>query len=328
METEQAKTALTLPKPSSLEAAAIRWAQLPAPERKRKATRLAAALDCSGLSALSEAYGALYGSRGVLMSSNTLDAYRLSVRSLCAFCRAQGWNLVRPAQDMAAAWKLSLEAAGRSAATIRQRLAAARALGAALRWAGVTKSDFFPSRIKPAKDLTSRSEKAKSYNAGDIQALISAADTTKDCVSIALLAHGLRLAELLALRWNDLDEKRRLLTVFGKGGKRRTVFLDGSAYAFLLALRREGEQVIFPAITPQGFRKRLKRLCQAAGVTYLGAHGLRHYCGERLYRLSGDLGLVADHLGHASIDTARIYAKKSLELENTIRGGILPSLCD
>jgi len=311
--------------PSSLEASAVGWTQLSAGERKRRATELAASLDCSGLSGLSEAYSALYGARGALVSANTLSAYRLAVRSLCAFCLGQGWNLVRPARDMAAAWKLTMEAGALSAATVRQRLAGARTLGASLRWAGVTQTDFFPSHVKPGKDLTSRAEKARSYSAADIRALLDTANP-RDCVAVALLAHGLRLSELLALKWSDIDHKRNRLRVTGKGRKIRTVFLDSSACAFLLALEQTGERVIFPPITPQGFRKRLARLCKAAGVRYLGAHAFRHYCGEHLYRASGDLGLVADHLGHASLDTARIYAKQSAELENTIRAGVLPGL--
>ncbi len=41
-----------------------------------------------------------------------------------------------------------------------------------------------------------------------------------------------------------------------------------------------------------------------------GVHALRHYCGTRLVREGGDLEMAARHLGHASIETTRIYAAK------------------
>jgi integrase len=45
----------------------------------------------------------------------------------------------------------------------------------------------------------------------------------------------------------------------------------------------------------------------------IGAHSLRHQSGTRLYRQTNDLEMVARHLGHAKLDTSRIYAKWSDE---------------
>ncbi len=56
-------------------------------------------------------------------------------------------------------------------------------------------------------------------------------------------------------------------------------------------------------------RERLAALCVAAGVEYKGIHAFRHYCGTRLVGEGGDLEMAARHLGHASIETTRIYVK-------------------
>ena len=55
----------------------------------------------------------------------------------------------------------------------------------------------------------------------------------------------------------------------------------------------------------------MRRLCALAGVTYMGTHSLRHQAGTRLYRQTNDLEMVARHLGHSELETARIYAKWS-----------------
>jgi integrase/recombinase XerC len=42
-----------------------------------------------------------------------------------------------------------------------------------------------------------------------------------------------------------------------------------------------------------------------------GFHSLRHYAGTRLVREGHSLDDTAHHLGHASIETTRVYAKWS-----------------
>ena len=53
----------------------------------------------------------------------------------------------------------------------------------------------------------------------------------------------------------------------------------------------------------------LESSCKQARVCFKGVHALRHASGTRLREETGDLALVADHLRHNSMDTARGYAK-------------------
>jgi len=53
---------------------------------------------------------------------------------------------------------------------------------------------------------------------------------------------------------------------------------------------------------------RLKRVCVNAGVTPKGIHSLRHAAGTRVVHETGSLEEAARHLGHASIETTRVYA--------------------
>jgi integrase len=135
-----------------------------------------------------------------------------------------------------------------------------------------------------------------------------------------LCAHGgLRIAEALALGWAEVDLPRKRLRVrSGKGRKDRTVSMSSSLAEALARIRRDAAQgtVIHtgdghPYADPTVPRRRLQQLCARAGVSYQGFHSLRHSAGTRLARQTGNLQLVAAHLGHADVSTASIYAKWS-----------------
>jgi len=57
----------------------------------------------------------------------------------------------------------------------------------------------------------------------------------------------------------------------------------------------------------------MKRLCEAAGVSAkkVFPHNLRHLFAKTFYRMEKDIAKLADLLGHASIDTTRIYIMES-----------------
>ena len=132
-----------------------------------------------------------------------------------------------------------------------------------------------------------------------------------------LYASALRVSELCALQWSDLDFGERLVRVLGKGAKTRVVPFGTQAEAALRAWRAVcgavPDGVLFPgrsgnAITPGSVRARLKRFAQAAGVwKRVHPHLLRHSCASHLLESSGNLRAVQEMLGHADIGTTQIY---------------------
>lgn len=66
---------------------------------------------------------------------------------------------------------------------------------------------------------------------------------------------------------------------------------------------------MLPCRSRQAASQRLEAACRQARVKFKGVHALRHASGTRLREDTGDLALVADHLRHSSLDTARGYAK-------------------
>jgi len=128
---------------------------------------------------------------------------------------------------------------------------------------------------------------------------------------------GLRLSELCALRWRDLDLDDGLVTVLGKGSKQRAVPVGSHARSALSAWKSEltaaNDAPIFPGrggqpITSRAVQLRLRLLAQQQGLfKRVHPHLLRHSFASHLLESSGDLRGVQELLGHADIATTQIY---------------------
>lgn len=276
--------------------------------------------DAAALWRITEVWTTLHSRAGALVSPHTSKNYRHGVDTLVAAWAQE--NLLRPDRDAGALWLRQLEASGLKPATVRIRLAAARALYSALRWTGATDVDPFAC-LRITTDATPAWEKRAPYSPEEFDALQRVADG-ENLVLLLLAGHaGLRISECLALEWTHVWLARReLVVVHGKGGKRRTVPLSGTLIAALQTIRpRNGRGYVLSYRSDFPARMRLKHLAavarlpdaEEAGIPYRGIHALRHTCGTRLVRETGNLEMAARHLGHSSIETTRIYAKWSDE---------------
>ncbi|MFC4428045.1 tyrosine-type recombinase/integrase [Deinococcus navajonensis] len=275
-------------------------------ERRRRAVAAAKAKDAAALWEVTEAYLTTHGTAGARVSRSTLANYNRAVRSFVAYATTNAVGLLNPANDAGAMYLRHLEVT-QAPATVRVKLAGARMLYKALRWTGATSTDPFAD-AKPGRDLTAAWEKRQPYTEEETGRLLKAADPRMR-VLLLLCGHGgLRIAEALDLVWSDVDlSGRSLMVQNGKGGKTRRVALSRSLVDALGAL--EGREGLVIGNTAQAARKRLATLCRRASVDNKGFHALRHYAGTRLVREGRSLDDAARHLGHASIETTRVYAK-------------------
>lgn len=128
---------------------------------------------------------------------------------------------------------------------------------------------------------------------------------------------GLRLSELIGLRWLDLDLDAGEVRVLGKGRKTRIVPVGRHAVAALRALGeaegRESESPVFRGrngapISPRTVQTRMKTLAMRMGFAkHVHPHLLRHTFASHMLESSGDLRAVQELLGHADIATTQIY---------------------
>ena len=128
---------------------------------------------------------------------------------------------------------------------------------------------------------------------------------------------GLRLSELVGLRWLDLDLDGGEVRVLGKGSKTRLVPVGRHAMAALRALgAAQGMTPDSPVfrgrggapISPRAIQLRMKTLALQQDIPKpIHPHLLRHTFASHMLESSGDLRAVQELLGHADIATTQIY---------------------
>ncbi len=129
---------------------------------------------------------------------------------------------------------------------------------------------------------------------------------------------GIRISEL---RFFTVESAKRGRVEVDNKGKRRTVFLPGKLQTLLLRYGRKrgiAEGPVFVTRTGRPLDRsniwsEMKGLCREAGVEpgKVFPHNLRHLFARTYYGLEKDIVRLADILGHASIETTRIYTMES-----------------
>lgn len=154
----------------------------------------------------------------------------------------------------------------------------------------------------------------------EIALLIRAASTKRDRLLIEVgYAGGLRVSEMVALRWGDVlprDNDRVQLSVIGKGDKLRHVLLPAVVSRSLVASRQGAadEAPVFPSrkggapLVARQVNRILKAVAMRANVNPdVSAHWLRHAHASHALERGANVVDVKDTLGHANIATTSIY---------------------
>lgn len=130
--------------------------------------------------------------------------------------------------------------------------------------------------------------------------------------------HGLRVSELVALRWDQADLEQGLLHVTRlKNGVPSTHPLRGPEIRALRRLRREYglSPYVFTterrgAMTDSSVRKIIARAGDRAGLGFpVHPHMLRHACGFKLANEGHDTRAIQHYLGHRNIQHTVRYTE-------------------
>jgi integrase len=175
---------------------------------------------------------------------------------------------------------------------------------------------------------------ARSLQAGFHRPAVSARgelehfEDDRDSEAIRVAAYsGLRLGELLALRWRDVDWTGSALTISRSlssgvegttktGHVRRVPMADQAAAALDRLSQRQdfvspGDYVFCNALgrplDGSALRRRYKRARDAAGLRPLRWHDLRHTFGSLLVAGGVDLVSIKDAMGHSQLTTTSRY---------------------
>lgn len=161
---------------------------------------------------------------------------------------------------------------------------------------------------------------------------------------------GLRLGEVCALRWSDIDFEAKTLTVshtvqrVTQNGKsvlllqspkteagKRTIPLTAEIILMLQRrLKEHSREYVFGTdnpLEPRTLQYRFTALLQKCNIRRRNFHSLRHTFASRFVALGGDVKSLSEILGHANVRTTmQLYVHPSLEqkradmeLVNTMR---------
>ena len=264
------------------------------------------------------------------MAEHTVRAYRTDLLNLFTHLGRLGIDSLDKVDLRALrSWLAKQHTIGHARTTLQRRAAAARVFFAWAHETGQVTTDPAANLRSPktTRVLPPTLDRAAAAQMLD-EAIASARETggpaaARDVAILEVLySTGIRVSELCGLDLNDLDRERRVIRVFGKGSKERTVPLGAPALravdAWLAKARSQlmtdqsGWAVFIgdrgKRIDPRVVRRIVHRsLRMTEGAPDLGPHGLRHAMATHLLEGGADLRSVQEMLGHASLATTQIY---------------------
>lgn len=131
---------------------------------------------------------------------------------------------------------------------------------------------------------------------------------------LAALHTGARRAELIRLRWGNVDMKQRTITFANtKNGDSRTVPLTDTLRSALAELPRPlaQEAPVLPQMAPLVLTRSFTRLVQGLGIKNLTFHDLRHDTASVPAMEGVPLRTIAEILGHRDLRMTARYAHLS-----------------
>ncbi|MFS8617466.1 MAG: tyrosine-type recombinase/integrase [Solitalea sp.] len=264
-------------------------------------------------------------------SPHTLLAYRNDLEAFAAFLQRRYGipDLKSTERDMVRSWVVDLMEAGRSPSTIARKLSVLRTyfkflLKEAVIMANPVQHVRAPKagRRLPVFVEESRMERLRTVFDGGMSF-----SSCRDRLLVETLYQtGIRLAELIGLREEDLDFDRQKLRVIGKRRKERVIPFTrefGNSLQEYIRLKKltpfdNKPEVLF--VKDNGERLN-PRFVYTVVKNYLdmvdtpgkkSPHVLRHTFATHLLNKGADLYAVKELLGHASLAATQIYTHNSI----------------
>ena len=141
------------------------------------------------------------------------------------------------------------------------------------------------------------------------------------CIIELALGTGLRVSEISQLKLVDIDLSHggnSLIVRKGKGSKQRVVKFSSKLKKLILSYldyRKRDSEYLFPSerqpyMSSNAIQKVFKKWASRSQLpSRYSIHSCRHYYASALLRVSKNLRLVQQQLGHASPHTTTVYAQ-------------------
>jgi len=138
---------------------------------------------------------------------------------------------------------------------------------------------------------------------------------------------GMRRAELIGLKWREVDREGKSIKVRGKRNKERIIPLSDELIAAIehyqdLSLKQFGEEQVDALVVTDRGKPAYDSLIYRIVNRYLGMvttlgkkspHVLRHTFATHMLNNGADLNAIKELLGHANLSATQVYTHNSLE---------------
>ena len=257
------------------------------------------------------------------LSKNTVSSYQTDIGGFNQWCSDQEIKFSEVNLRHAENFIVSLRKKELAPASISRKISSLKSLFIYLKKQQHIKTNPFQDLVLPKipKSLP------KSMSMAEVNSLLDAPDTStfiglRDKTMLELMyATGLRVSELVNLKYSSFDFERSVIKVLGKGSKERIIPFGDSALSWLkqyIDFRRQNNLSMnskyffisqkLSQVTRQSFWQRVEHYQKIASIPYkISPHTLRHAFATHLLNNGADLRSVQMLLGHSDLSTTQIY---------------------
>lgn len=166
----------------------------------------------------------------------------------------------------------------------------------------------------------------------EVQRMFDVCDNLKHKMILSILySCGLRVSELINLKWSNIDRSRMIINIIkGKGNKDRQVMLPEVLIPLFEKYYREykSKEYVFNGQKTLQYSDRsvlqvVKNLAGKAGISKkVCTHLMRHNCFTHLCEAGTDISIIQKLAGHSNVKTTMIYVHISDSLISKINSPI------
>lgn len=240
-------------------------------------------------------------------AANTCAAYERDLKSFAVWAGAhtegKRWSMIEQADVERYIQALSMQ--GYNATTTNRALSAIRSIYRYWQRQGMIANN-------PAKNVLPRKEEITipmTIDKVNLQKIHAVADDELKLIISILYTTGIRVQELLDMRWQDVNLNTGAIVIHGKGSEQRIVYV-GTGISDKLSERKLHDNwrgAIF-CHSQRTIRRMMSEAAKLAGVECnLSPHILRHTAATEWAVSGANSQQIAKALGHHRIETSKKY---------------------
>lgn len=266
-------------------------------------------------------------------SAHTVLAYRKDLEQFSDFCQTafKKEDISKAEHTEIRAWIIDLVEQQLSATSVNRKIATLRSFYKFLLRSGELSKDptYKIKALKTPKRLPEFVQEEAIEKILDEMVYEPTFEGKRDRMVMEFLyLTGVRLSELLDLKWKDINLHTATIKVLGKRKKERIIPITKTLKENILSYKKvfeetfpnfnESDYFIVTNSKEQAYPMKIYRIVRHyldlfAQTTKRSPHLLRHTFATHLLNKGADLNAVKDLLGHANLAATQVYTHNSLE---------------